>query len=420
MSRLYNLMHLARKSAWNRKNTLILIVLSIALSTTLLLGIERIRTQMQENFVQSVSGTDLIVGARGSSVQLVLYAIFHLGGVTNAMGYDQAERIAQLPETAWTIPLSLGDSHRDYPVVATTQDFYEHFRYRTGNRLSFKEGRAPTSLFHVVLGAEVAKNLGYTVETPVTLTHGNSQNTHTEHKDSPFTVCVILAPTGTPVDRTLYIYLEAMEAIHVPVNYGQKSGSPVLKQAETDLTPHVITALLVGLHKRGQVFSLQRQISAWREEPLQAVLPGVAMSQLWEMLNTGEKALMLISALVTLVGLAGLVSTVLAGLGERRRELAILRSAGARPTDILLLLAFEGGLLVVSGAGTGLLLLYALTAAIAPFLADAYGIFLSCTLPTVHEWLLMGGICLAGLVTSLIPAIRAYHLSLADGLTVSV
>jgi putative ABC transport system permease protein len=423
MKRFRYLLRLAGQSAWNRRGTLALIVFAIALSTALLLGIEKLRTQIRESFVQSVSGTDLVVGARGGAIQLMLYAVFHLGGATNNMGWDSARAIAGRDEVAWAIPISLGDSHRGYPVVATSGDFFAHYRFRGGRHVELAEGKRPDGLFDVAAGAEVAKKLGYSLGQRIILSHGDSGTRLTEHGDTPFTVTGILAPTGTPVDRSLYIGLEAMEAIHV----SWRGGAPVPglhitpeQVARFDLQPKSITAMLVGLKSRAQVFALQRDINAWKTEPLMGVMPGVAMDQIWSMVNTGERALLLVSALVTVTGLAGLAAAILAGLGERRRELAILRSAGARPLDILVLMACEGGLLVVSGIVCGLAVLYLLVAALGPLLTDNYGLSVYPSAPTAGEWTLLGCICLAGLAAGMIPAFRAYRMSLSDGLTVSL
>lgn len=423
MTRFRYLLYLAGKSAWNRRGTLGLIVFSVALSTVLLLGIEKLRTQIRDSFVQSVSGTDLVVGARGGNIQLMLYAIFHLGGATNNMGWDSAQKIAARSDVAWTIPVSLGDSHKGYPVVATTGDFFEHYRFHGGRRIELRDGRRFQDLFDVVLGAETARKLGYSPGDTITLSHGNSGTHLTEHGDKPFVVTGILAPTGTPVDRSLYIGLEAMEAIHI----NWQGGAPVPglhispeRVRNFNLEPKSITAMLVGLKQRGRVFALQRAVNEWQAEPLMGVMPGVAMDQIWSMVNAGERTLLLVSALVTVAGLAGLAAAILAGLGERRRELAILRSAGARPLDILVLLACEGGLLVASGMLCGLAALYLIIAALGPLLADAYGIFVYPSVPGPGEWAFMGGICLAGMAASLIPAFRAYRMSLADGLTVSL
>ncbi|MDR1489258.1 MAG: ABC transporter permease [Desulfovibrio sp.] len=423
MRRFSYLLRLAGKSAWNRRGTLGIIVFSIALSTTLLLGIEKLRTQIRESFVQSVSGTDLIVGARGGSMQLMLYAVFHLGGATNNMGWDSARKIAEKDEVAWTIPISLGDSHKGYPVVATTGAFFEHYRFRSDKRLELAEGKWIETLFDVVIGAETARKLGYSPRQKIALSHGGSGARLVEHTDKPFTVSGILASTGTPVDRSLYIGLAAMEAIHVDWRGGAPiPGLRITAEQVTrfNLEPRTITAMLVGLKKRSHVFAFQREVNEWKSEPLMGVMPGVVMDQMWSMVNTGEQALLLISALVTATGLAGLAAAILAGLGERRRELAILRSAGARPLDILILTACEGGLIVISGVICGLSALFVLVAAISPILADNYGIFVYLSPPAAGEWALLGCICLAGLAASLFPALRAYRMSLSDGLTVSI
>jgi putative ABC transport system permease protein len=422
MKRFFYLLDLARKSAWNRRGTLAAVVLSVALSTLLLLGIERIRGQVRENFVQSVSGVDLVVGARGGELELMLYAVFHLGRATNDMRWESARRIAAHPDVAWSIPIALGDTHKSYPVVATTADFFTHFRFRAGRQLEWREGRAFSGLLEVVAGAEVAQNLGYRLGHQIILSHGDGGPGSAEHGDKPFVLTGVLAPTGTPVDRSLYISLAAMQAIHLDWQGGAPVPGlriPPEALSRFDLEPRAITALMVGLKRRSRVFAMQRELGAWQDEALMGVMPGVAMDQLWRMLGTGERALLLISALATLSGLIGLAATIQAGLGERRRELAILRSAGARPFDLLTLLAMEGMLLVLTGVAVGLAGLAVLLAGIAPTLADRYGITLCLCAPMRGEWQLLAGIVLAGFLTSLIPGVRAYRLSLADGLTVS-
>jgi putative ABC transport system permease protein len=422
MRRFLYLANLARKSAWNRRGTLSLVVLCIALSTLLLLGIERIRGQIRESFVQTISGVDLVAGARGGNIQLMLYAVFHLGGAADNMAWESAQRIAAHRDVAWAIPLSLGDSHKGHAVVATTSAFFEHYRFHAGRRIAFAQGHAFDALFDVVIGAEVARKLGYRIGSPIVLNHGNGETLLAEHGDKPFAVSGILAPTGTPVDRALYIGLAAMEAIHLDWQSGAPTPGFQVRADQVqkfDLTPKSITAMLLGLKNRSRVFALQRELSAWKEEALMGVMPGVAMDRLWRMLDTGERALLAISALVTLTGLAGLASAMLAGLGERRRELAVLRSAGARPLDILFLLACEGALLVSVGIALGLVGLVFLLLGISPALASRYGIALYFSWPGKEEWLLLGGIVVAGFLTSLVPAWRAYRISLSDGLTLS-
>jgi putative ABC transport system permease protein len=373
-------------------------------------------------FVQAISGTDLVVGARGGEIQLILYSIFHLGSATNNLGWDTARAIAAMPEVAWTIPLSMGDSHRGYPVVATTGDFLERYRYGRDRGLSLAEGRFFGDLYEVVLGAEVAGRLGYRPGQRIVLRHGTAAAAP-EHSDKPFTVTGILAFTGSPVDRSLYINLASMEAIHVDWRGGAPiPGLHVGAEAarRMSLEPKSVTALMVGLKNRRQVFALQRLLNERPGEALSAVMPGVALDQLWRLIGGGERALLAVSALVTVTGLLGLVSAVLAGLGERRRELAVLRSVGARPADILVLVAFESLALTACGVAAGLAALAALLAALGPLARDRYGLVLSLSAPTAAEWALAGAVMAAGLLAGLIPAWRAYRLSLSDGLAVRV
>jgi len=414
-----HLLPLALKSAWNRRYTLGLTLIAIALSVTLLLGIERVRQDARDSFAQAVSGTDLVVGARSSPLQLLLYAVFRIGEASNNLGWDSAQALATHPAVAWTIPLSLGDSHRGFPVLGTTSAYFEHFRYGDKQPLKLAQGQPFVGLFDVVIGAEVAQRLGYGLGEKITLAHGMSEHS-VEHGDKPFNVVGILARTGTPVDRTLHIGLEALEAIHLDWQGGAPiPGFAIPPELVTkfNLTPKSVTAVLVGLNTRAGVFAMQRYVANYRDEPLMAVLPGVALSQLWEMMAIAERALIAISALVVVVSFAGLVAVVLAGLGERRRELAILRANGARPRDLFTLLALEGGAVTLAGALAGVLLLTLLTFALGPWLEAHYGLLLKLALPSLEELRLLGLVIVVGTLASLLPGYRAYRLSLADGLT---
>lgn len=415
-----HLLPLALRSAWNRRHTLGLTLLSIVLAVTLLLGIERVRQDARAGFAHSVSGTDLVVGARASPIQLILHAVFRIGETTHDMSWEAARMLAERPEVAWTIPLALGDSHLGYPVVGTSADYFVHFRHGDRKPLRFAEGRAFEALFEAVLGAEVAQRLNYRLGDRITLTHGGGGFTGAEHDDKPFTVVGVLARTGTPVDRSVHISLQAMAAIHLDWQGGAPIPGfsiPAELVGKFDLTPKSVTAVLVGLHDRAAVFALQRELDGYRAEPLMAVLPGVALSQLWDLLAVAERALLAMSTLVVAVGLAGMVAVVLAGLGERRRELAILRSVGARPRDLFALLALEGFAVTLLGALLGLLLVTVLAAGLGPWLQASYGIAPTHAGPTAQEWQWLGWVLAVGTLASLLPGYRAYRLSLADGLT---
>ncbi len=424
------LLHIAWRSALNRRGTLALVVLSIALATALLLSLERLRTDIRSSFSQAVSGTDLVVGARTGPVQLMLYAVFRVGGATNNIGMDSVRAIEQHRAVAWVVPLALGDSHRGRPVLGTTTAYFQRFAYGDRQPLQFAQGRpfAGTldGLYEAVLGAEVAQALGYTLGQRITLTHGLAQTPGAlaqEHADKPFTVVGVLAPTGTPVDRTVHVSLQAIEAIHLdwvggaplPAAAGFKIAPEEARKF--DLEPKTVTAALVGLKNRVAVFNVQRFVAQYSGEPLLAVLPGVALDELWAAVGLGEKALLAISGLVAAVSLASLVAVVLAGLNERRRELAVLRAVGAGPRHVLVLLAAEGALVTLAGAVLGALAAAAAVLWAGPWVQQRFGITLAADVPSAEQWALWWAVVAAGMLASLVPGWRAYRLSLADGLS---
>jgi putative ABC transport system permease protein len=426
-----SLLNIARQSAWNRRSTLVWVVASLALATALLWTLERLRHDIRSSFSQSVSGVDLIVGARSSPVQLMLFSVFHIGSVPQSMSMDSVHKLSQHHSVSWVVPLSLGDSHRGFPVLGTTPAYFQHFAYGDKQPLVLQQGAvfADTldGLYEAVIGAEVARKMGYGLGQSITLGHGLHDHDHghegeevDEHADKPFKVVGILAPTGTPVDRTVHVSLQALEALHL----GWVAGTPMPGgQIPTDqvrkfnLQPEEVTAALVGLKSRAAVFNVQRFVNLYEAEALMGVLPGVALGELWSVLGLGENALLAVSALVALVSVVSLVAVVLAGLNERRRELAVLRAVGAAPRHVLGLLTFEGVWITCAGVVLGVLLAYAGMALATPWLQQSLGIRLQLAAPLHTQMALAGAVLLAGLLASLGPAWRAYRLSLADGLS---
>jgi putative ABC transport system permease protein len=414
------LWRLALASAWHRRFVLSITLVSIALSAFLLASIEQIRGDVREGFSQAVSGTDLIVGPRTGSTQLLLYSVFRIGQATNNMRWDSVEALAAHRAVRWVVPISLGDSHQGFPVVATSAAYFQHFAYGDGQALVLAEGRPFQGLFDAVIGADVARQLGHRLGARVVLSHGDGALEGNDHADRPFTVVGILAPTGTPVDRSIHISLEAMQALHLDWMGGAPMpGVHVDSQALTPelLRPREVTAVMVGLKSRTAVFAVQRWLAGYEKEPLMAILPGVALDELWQVVGAAEKALLAITALVALVSFAGLVATMLAGLSERRRELAILRAVGASPRTVLALLLLEGSALSVAGVALGWLASWLGLLACQDWALTRWGIRLHVGWPTDGQACLMAGLVAAGLIASLLPAWRAYRLSLADGLS---
>ncbi len=287
------MVRLALRSLHARALTVAMTVLAIALSVALFLGVEKIRTGAKASFADTISGTDLIVGARSGSVQLLLYSVFRIGNATNNITWESYQDIANRPEVAWIVPISLGDSHRQFRVMGTSRGFFDHYRYRQGRGLAMADGLVMDDLFDAVIGADVATTLGYGVDQPIIVAHGLAS--FSEHKDQPFRVSGILEKTGTPVDRTVIVSLEAIEAIHVDWQGGAQilgQSTPVEKIRQMTLTPKAVTAALIGVESPLRTFALQRAINTYREEPLLAILPGVALQELWGIVGVAERALL--------------------------------------------------------------------------------------------------------------------------------
>ncbi len=410
---------LAFQSAWARRFTLSVTVLAIALASCLLLLMERVRHDTRLSFMESVSGVDLVVGPRSGAVALVLQSVFHVGSVPHAMSWQAHESLSQHPAVAWTVPLLLGDSLRGFPVVGTSPSYIEHVRHGDQQPIALAQGRAFAAPFEAVLGHEVARRLRLQLGQAISLTHGLDETHGVAHDDKPMTVVGILAPTGTPLDRTVLVSLASITAMHLDWMGGAPLPGmhiPLEHVRKFNLQPKELNAVLVGLHRRADVFKLQRQINERPGEALQAVMPGVALDELWDMLAQFERSLQAMAWVVTAVGLAGLMATLLAGLNERRRELAVLRALGATPLSLMGLVMLEGVWVTLLGLGVGLLLMQVALWLLSPWALAEMGIRLHMDWPSQGEWQLMGMVLLTGLVFSVLPGLRAWTMSLADGL----
>lgn len=409
---------LATRSLYNRKLTAGLTILSIALAVALLLGVERIRQESRASFAATISGTDLVVGARTSPVHLLLSAVFHIGNVTNNITWDSYRAIAQRPEVAWTIPLALGDSYRAYRVLGTTPDYFANFRFARDRRLVLARGKIFEHDHDAVLGADVAASLKHRVGDTAVIAHGAGEVSFALHDQHPFRITGVLARTGTPVDRTVHVSLAGLDAVHEEVQEDNDPVAAILRDKHRARAGgHAITAFLLGLHSRGTALSMQRQINEYAREPLTAVLPGVALQEVWEITATVERSLLAVSAMVVVVGLSGMLVTLLSSLGERRREMAILRSLGARPLQVFALLLGEAAFLTMAGIVLGVAALYAGMLVGGSWLEARFGLFISVSLPSAHELQLLCIVAAAGLLAGLIPAYSSYRYSLADGMT---
>jgi putative ABC transport system permease protein len=445
---------LALQSLRNRLLASVLTVASIAFSVALLVGIENIRNGLRESFTGTVSGVDLIVGPRSSPVQLLLYSVFGMGSPTGNLSWETYVHFRDHPAVAWTIPYSLGDNHRGFRVIGTTDAFYEHFGYREGRRIAFREGAPAATDHEVVVGTEVAERLGYALGEEIVMTHGMGAAGIMDHDETPFRVVGILERTGTPVDRALYVTLEGIEAMHA----GWEGGVPPMPSFDPDPDPdpedapagaedhdhdhglgqgdegqalglgdadhdHVhgdpaqITSFFVGTPSRFEMLGLQREINDFPGEPLTALLPGIALAEMWRTVGYAEDGLKIVSFFVVVVGLLGMLVSLYTALDARRREMSIFRSIGAGPRRIITLLVVESGFLAAAGALVGVGLVYGSILLFQGPVEERFGLFIPLRPLGPLELGYLGAVILAGFIIGLVPAIKAYRTTLSDGLS---
>lgn len=417
------LMKLARQSLWNRRTTALMTLLSLCISMMLLLGIDHLRLEAKRSFTSTVAGTDLIVGARSGQLNLLLYTVFRIGNATNNIQWQSYQQLKAHPQVVWSVPIALGDSHKGFRVVGTNQDYFRYFRYGEQQQLTLSQGSPFAGVYETVLGAEVARKLNYRLGDELILSHGVGSVSFSQHKDQPFKVVGILAPTGTPVDQSVHVSLEGIEAIHL----GWQGGAPAMgrKQAPKPsaellaaLEPKVITGFMLGLKSKVATFAVQRQINEFKAEPLTAILPGAALAELWQMLSMVENLLLVITLLVLGAGLIGLTTTLLAAMKERQREMAILRAIGARPWQLFVLIQLEVLFLVCGAIVLGFVALLATLFALQPVLSSQYGLVISVLPWHAHTGAWLAGVVGLSLILGALPSYLTYRQSVAQGMQV--
>lgn len=505
------ILRLALASLRSRKLTTGLTVASIALSVTLLVGIETVRAGVRESFAGTIRGVDLIVGARGGTLQILLSSVFGIGSPAGSVKLSTMQRWAEHPAVKWVVPYSLGDSHRGFRVIGTTPEFFERYRYRRNASLTFTAGGPAVGDTDVVIGYDVAQRLGYAVGTPVVVVHGLQDIGTSSHDAHPFKVVGILARTFTPIDRSVYVTLEGIEAMHEEeqptagagtaaaiepeaTGAGAKGGEtvaatsaktpaptvmpgaepppgtpmvmpgaepppgtpmvmpgaqppagtplvmpgaeapPEVKQAprpvpkpkpaatdtaeaEHDHGDDQITAFFVGTKNRFEALMLQREMNTDLVEPLTAVIPGVALGELWQNIGNAEVGLRIIAMFAVAISITGMLVSLYSSLEARRREMAILRAIGAGPRTILSLLVLESTLLAFLGCVIGVGLVYAGLALAQGPVEQRFGLHLALRALGSTEYLYLGIVMGAGMLIGFVPAWKAYRTSLVDGLS---
>ena len=412
------LINIALHSLLNRKVTVLLTIISLTVSIVLFLSIDTLRLGAKKSFFGNVKSGDLILGSRSGEIQLLLYSLFQIGSPTNNISWESYQEISTKPEVDWIVPISLGDSHKQFRVMGTTIKYFENFKYRKDQKLQYKSGTYFKNTFDVVIGSDVAKILNYKLEDDIIIAHGIASQSL--HEEFPFKVKGILKKTGTSADRLVLVSLEALEAIHKDWKTGSKLPSKI-KEKKTkfegqDLIPKEITAAVIKLKSPITIFKVQREINNYELEPLQAIIPGIVLTKLWQIVSITENIMLAISSMVIVSSIIGMTAILYSSLNSRRREMALLRIVGASPKNIFTLMMLEAFLISLFSILLSIILVQLASFIFYPLLDRQFGIFLEQKLLTIREFYFLILVLLSSLLVSIFPSIQAFKKSINDGI----
>ncbi len=404
------------KSFRSRLLPVSLVIITLMASMVLLLSIERVQKATEAGFNQSISGVDAIIGPRSSSLELVLYTVFHLGRPTNNITMKTIDDIKQREDVEYLVPIALGDSHQGFRVIATEKNYFKYIKYSGDKPLSFSSGQAFEEISGAVIGADVAKRLNYQVGTKIHISHGSSQAVAKKHDDFSFQVKGVLKKTGTPIDQAVFIDLRGYELIHL----GWQSGTKIfnLKQldlaslTEKELTPKTVTAAFVGLKSKLTLFRFSADIKKYPNEAISAVIPGIALSELWSMVGIVDQGFEFLSWIIIAISLISMVSLIISSIDSRKREMTIYRANGATPIYLSTLVVLEAifiGLTAIIGA-------IILVTLVTYFATEQLNLILGIT--PEFDWIswaeakVFAIILISGILSSLVPAIIVFKKNL--------
>ena len=380
------------------QTALSLILLALGAATIVLLLL--VVGQAEERMYRDARGIDLVVGAKGSPMQLILAGIYHLDAPTGNIPLAASQQLAKHRMVKKAIPLALGDSWKGYRIVGAPRVYAEHYdaRLQPGGRYYEKPMEA-------VLGAEVAARTGVRVGAKFKGAHGMGSDPGSEHEQE-YTVVGVLEKTGAVVDRLVLTSIESVWQVHEE-HQGPEDAADrkALEEARE------VTVLLVQYASPLAAATMPRQINSQSE--LQAASPAYETARLFRIVGVGVEALRAFAVVLMLAAGLSVFIALYTALEERRYDLAVMRTLGASPGRLFGLLMTEGVVLSLAGAAIGLVLGHALAAALGAWLESQQHYPVSGLQWRPEELWVVGAAVLVGVVAALLPAWRAYRMDVS-------
>ena len=401
---------LVLRSLRHRRLATALSALAVALGVGLVIGIDTLRREARAHFENAAVSWDLVVGPRGSPMSIVLCTVFQMDEATGTLPVSAYEKLKADPRVQTALPYVVGDSFHGFRIVGTSEEIFGT-EVRRGAVVECATG-APFHPFdparkdwEAVLGATVAADSGLKVGDSFTATHGlDAKNAGAEHAEAPWKVVGILAPTGAPVDRVVWIHWQAFYAME-----GHDASAGRGADAERRLSAVIVKC-------SNPVFANTLYFELRGSDTLQPARPFLEVRKLFDLVGNADRLLVAVSALVVLVAAIGILVAMTSGMRERRRDLAMMRALGAPRRVLAGLMVGEAATIGLFGAAGGIVLGHAIVAGGAAWLTDMSGVRIRPFVLAPEEVLVFAatvGLCaLAGLV----PAVMAYRADVAAGL----
>lgn len=351
--------------------------------------------QVNDAFERNIKDIDLVLGAKGSPLQLILANVYHIDAPTGNILQSEAEKVLKHPYIASGIPLAYGDNHEGYRIVGTEHSYVDHY----GATLS--EGKLWDAAFEVTLGARVAENLGMGLGDTFYSAHGLTDQTDI-HTDKTFTVVGVLEPSGSVVDQLILTPMESIWNVHA------HEGEVI------DPATREITAMLLKKRNPLAVLTIPNVL---RETNMQVALPAIEVNRMTQQFGLGTSALRAIAMLIMALSFASIFISVLDNIRARRHELALMRTMGGTPTTLYRLLLLEGGLLSVAGTVLGLVLSRVGMAVLGQVVESQFHYDLAALAVLPSEWALSAAAVAVGLLASALPARGSLRLDISRTLS---